>query len=344
MSKTALITGITGQDGSLMARLLLDKGYRVVGGMRRTSGAQGARLDELGIADAVERTSLDILEMSNLLRVLDEVRPDEIYNFGGQSFVTESFRQPIYTAEVTGLGVARLLEAVRTACPSARFFQASSSEMFGNAQASPQNEQTPFHPRSPYAIAKLMGHWMTVNYRESFGLHACSGIMFNHESPLRGQEFVTRRITLSLARVKHGLLPVLELGNLGAMRDWGYAGDYVEGVWAMTQHPTPGDFVLATGENHSVRDFLIKAAAVLGMDLAFEGEGLGERGIDRVSGREVIRVNPALFRPAEVDVLLGSAAKAEREFGWKRKVGFAGLVEMMAQADERRVRDNRVMF
>ena len=337
--KTALITGISGQDGAYLARLLLGKGYRVLGARRRSSNDALLRLHELGIAGEIEFVDFDLAEMTNILRVLEKAKPDELYNLAAQSFVYLSFEQPIYTAEVDAIGPLRILEAVRQAVPSTHYYQASTSEMFGKAQTIPQDERTPFYPRSPYGIAKLFAHWATVNYREGHAIHASSGILFNHESPLRGREFVTRKITWSLARIRHGDLDVLELGNLDAARDWGFAGDYVTGMWQMLQQESAQDFVLATGENHTVREFAEVAARCLGFDIVWAGSGAGEYGIDRRSGKTIIRVNPAFYRPAEVDVLIGSARKAQQILGWRRQVGFADLVAMMAEADDKRVRD-----
>lgn len=342
--KTALITGVNGQDGAYLAKLLLEKGYRVVGAARRTSSSNFARLDELGISRDVEVIDFELLELSNIMRAVERIGPSEIYNLAAQSFVHVSFEHPIYTADADAVGVTRILEAIRTVNPKMRFYQASTSEMFGLVQETPQSERTPFHPRSPYGVAKLYGHWITVNYRESYDLHASSGILFNHESPLRGKEFVTRKITLGLARVKYDRMDVLELGNLDAKRDWGFAGDYVDGMWRMLQQEKGGDYVLATGQTQRVRDFLLHASAALGMDLAFEGVGVEERGIDRKSGKVVIRIDPAFFRPAEVDLLLGSPAKAKRELGWAHKTSFPELVAMMAETDARRVRDDRILF
>jgi GDPmannose 4,6-dehydratase len=338
------VTGVTGQDGAYLAKLLLEKGYQVFGAIRRTSMSNVARLEELGIAEHIELVDFDLLEFSNLLRVVEQTRPDEIFNLAAQSFVGISFEQPIYTGECDALGVTRLLEAVRNVNPKIRFYQASTSEMYGSVVETPQRETTPFYPRSPYGVAKLYGHWITVNYRESYGLHATSGILFNHESPLRGQEFVTRKITVSLAKIKHGKLDVLALGNMAAHRDWGYAADYVEGMWQMLQQPEPGDYVLATGEQHSVREFVAAAGERLGFDIVFEGTGVQERGVDRKSGRTIVQVEPKFYRPAEVDRLCGSPAKAEQTFGWKRKVSFPQLVTLMVEADDRRVRDNRLAF
>ena len=343
MTKTALITGITGQDGAYLAKFLLEMGYRVVGGLRRSSSGTIARLRELQIADDVAFVDFDLAELTNIMRTLDTVKPDEIYNLAAQSFVALSFEQPIYTTEIDGVGPLRLLEAVRQLAPDARFYQASTSEMFGKAQSAPQDETTPFYPRSPYGFAKLLAHWATVNYRESYGLRASSGILFNHESPLRGREFVTRKITLSLARIKHGELDQLELGNLDARRDWGFAADYVKGMWQMLQQEEAQDFVLASGENHTVRSFVETAAARLGFDLEWAGAGPAERGIDRRSGKLVVQVNPAFYRPAEVDALVGNPKKAREILGWQPSIGFDELVTLMADADEKRVRDNSLL-
>ncbi|NKE47097.1 GDP-mannose 4,6-dehydratase [Roseomonas frigidaquae] len=341
MTKTALVTGITGQDGAYLARLLLAKGYKVAGTFRRSSSSNDGRLRELGIEDQVERVDLDLYELTNILRAIDKVKPDEIYNLAAQSFVGLSFEQPIYTAEIDALGPARLLEAVRKAGNGMRFYQASTSEMFGKVQAVPQDERTPFYPRSPYGVAKLYAHWLTVNYRESYGMHASSGILFNHESPLRGIDFVTRKITYSLALLKHGKLDVLRLGNLDARRDWGYADDYVRGMWQMLQRDEPDDFVLATGETRTVREFVERAAEPLGFDIEWSGVGEAECGRDRHSGRTIVAVDPVFYRPAEVELLVGSAAKARDVLGWTPRTSFAEMVAMMAEADERRVVENR---
>lgn len=343
MTRRALITGITGQDGAYLAKLLLEKGYDVHGGRRRTSTAATGRLKEMGVFNDVALHDLDLIEITNLQRVLDKVAPDEIYNLAAQSFVSTSFEHPIYTANIDALGPMRLLEAVRQSGSRTRFYQASTSEMFGNAPAVPQDEATPFHPRSPYGVSKLFSHWATVNYREAFKLFTCSGILFNHESPLRGEEFVTRKITLGFARIQRGEQEVVELGNLDAKRDWGFAGDYVEGMWLMLQQDEPDDFILATGETHSIRRFAELAAEAFGWTLVWRGEGVSEEGFDRASGRTLVSVNPAFFRPAEVDVLLGNPAKAERVLGWRRKVGFPTLVRIMAEADGRRVTDQRCL-
>jgi GDPmannose 4,6-dehydratase len=344
MTKTALVTGVLGQDGAYLSRLLLEKGYRVIGGERRSSTRDLSRLAAIGIADDIEFAPIELAEFSNIMVTLERTKPDEIYNLAAMSFVGTSFEQPVFTADIDGVAVTRILEAMRRACPEARFYQASTSEMFGRAQASPQTETTPFYPRSPYGVAKLYGHWMTVNYRESYGTYACSGILFNHESPLRGQEFVTRKITLGLARIKHGQQAVLELGNMEAKRDWGFAGDYVEAMWRMLQAEAPDDYVVATGVTRSVRDFAGYAAEALGMRLAWEGEGAAEVARDARTGATVIRVNPDFYRPAEVDMLVGDPAKAKAKLGWEPRHDLAGLVEMMARADNDRVEAGRIGF
>ncbi len=316
MAKTALITGITGQDGAYLAELLLHKGYTVVGAERRASTRNRMRLDELGITEQITFADFDLADQGNMMRVLDKHRPDEVYNLAAQSFVALSFEQPLMTGDVTGLGVARLLEALRSTNPEVRFYQASTSEMFGKVQAVPQTEETPFYPRSPYGVAKLYGHWLTVNYRESYGMYACSGILFNHESPLRGPEFVTRKITLGVARIKKGLQKELRLGNLDAKRDWGFAKEYVEGMHLMLQQDAPDDFVLATGETHTVEEFV---------EAAFSAAGL--------QWRDHVVIDPAFVRPAEVDLLLGSPAKAKAKLGWEPRTTFRELVALMVEAD-----------
>ena len=314
MTRRALITGITGQDGSYLAELLLEKGYQVFGMLRRTSTETSERIEHL--RGRLELREGDLHDQASLMALLEEIRPDEVYNLAAQSFVPTSFHQPILTGEVTALGVTRLLEAVRRVNDKIRFYQASTSEMFGKVRASPQNELTPFYPRSPYGVAKVYGHYITVNYRESYGIFACSGILFNHESPRRGKLFVTRKISHGIAQIKAGLATELRLGNLDACRDWGFAGDYVEAMWLMLQQPKPDDYVVATGETHSVREFC---------QLAFARAGLEWE-------RRVI-VDPALVRPADVDLLVGDASKARRVLGWRSKTSFRGLVEMMVDAD-----------
>ena len=337
MTKHALITGITGQDGAYLAQLLLEKGYTVHGLIARRGTDTIGRLHELGIADRVHLLDGDLIDLSSMIRAMEKSEATEVYNLGAQSFVATSWDQPILTAEVTGTSVVKMLEAIRIVNPKARFYQASTSEMFGQIQEPLQSERTPFHPRSPYGVAKLYGHWITINYRESFGLHASSGILFNHESPLRGTEFVTRKITLALARIRAGQQEVLELGNLDARRDWGFAGDYVRAMWLMLQQETPDDYVIATGQTWTVRQFVEGAARHAGFDLAWEGHGPDEKGIDRKSGKTVLRINPAFYRPAEVELLIGNASKAQQQLGWRPEVDFERLVQMMMEADLARV-------
>ena len=314
MTRRALITGITGQDGSYLAELLLEKGYQVFGMLRRTSTETSERIEHL--RGRLELREGDLHDQASLMALLEEIQPDEVYNLAAQSFVPTSFHQPILTGEVTALGVTRLLEAVRRVNDKIRFYQASTSEMFGKVRASPQNELTPFYPRSPYGVAKVYGHHITVNYRESYGIFACSGILFNHESPRRGKLFVTRKISHGIAQIRAGLATELRLGNLDACRDWGFAGDYVEAMWLMLQQPKPDDYVVATGETHSVREFCQLAFARAGLDW-----------------EQRVIVDPALVRPADVDLLVGDASKARRALGWRSKTSFRGLVEMMVDAD-----------
>jgi GDPmannose 4,6-dehydratase len=335
-----LITGITGQDGAYLAELLLAKGYIVHGIKRRASLFNTDRIDHLyrDPHDPNRRMILhygDLTDATNLIRIVQEVRPDEIYNLAAQSHVAVSFETPEYTANSDALGTLRLLEAIRI-CGlqgSTRFYQASSSEMYGKVLETPQRETTPFYPRSPYAAAKVYAYWITVNYREAYGLYACNGILFNHESPLRGETFVTRKITRGLARIRSGLDECLYLGNLDALRDWGHARDYVRAQWLMLQQDAPSDYVIATGLQHSVRQFVEAAAAALGMTIEWRGQGVDEAGIDTVSGNTVVRVDPRYFRPTEVDTLLGDASKARAELGWKPEVGFEALVLEMVRED-----------
>jgi len=320
VKKTVLITGITGQDGSYLAELLLEKGYRVVGMTRRTSTEVHERIAHL--IDDIEFVSGDLLDQSSITGIVNAVRPDEIYNLAAQSFVPASWAQPVLTGEFTALGVTRVLEAIRSVNPKIKFYQASSSEMFGKVQETPQRETTRFYPRSPYGVAKVYGHWITVNYRESYNMFAASGILFNHESPRRGIEFVTRKISDGVARIKLGLAKELRLGNLDAMRDWGYAGDYVRAMWLMLQQSTPDDYVIATGRTHSVRDFC---------RIAFETAGLG-------SHEQYVRTDPRFMRPAEVDALVGDQSKAKSVLSWEPEVSFEELVRMMVEADIERLR------
>jgi GDPmannose 4,6-dehydratase len=344
VAKRSFITGVNGQDGAYLSKLLLEKGHAVVGGVRNVSTSNLGRLQELGIADDIELVDFELRESGNVLRVIERAQVDEIYNLAGQSYVGRSFEHPVSTGEVNAIGVTAILDAARRLDPKIRFYQASTSELFGQVLESPQTERTPFNPRSPYAAAKAYAHWMTVNYRQGYGMHTVCGILFNHESPLRAQGFVTRKITLSLARIRHGQLGVLELGNLDARRDWGFAGDYVEGMWRMLQHAPAADYVLATGETRSVREFVAEAGRHHGFDLAWQGTGVEEHGIDRSTGRVIVKVNPQFFRPTEVDVVCGDAAKAARELGWKASTSFPEIVRLMAEADDRRVRDGRVLF
>jgi len=338
--KTALITGITGQDGAYLARLLLDKGYRVCGAYRRTSSVNFWRIEALGAADHPNLTlaEYDLTDLGGSVRLVENSGAEEIYNLAAQSFVGVSFEQPITTAQITGIGALHLLEAVRIVNPKIRFYQASTSEMFGKAQAVPQNERTPFWPRSPYGTAKLFAHWSTVNYRESYGIFGASGILFNHESPLRGLEFVTRKITDAAVRIRLGRLETLELGNLDARRDWGFAADYVDGMWRMLQAAHPETYVLATGRTASVRDFAALSFRAAGFDLAWRGSGVDETGVCAKSGRTLVRVNPRFYRPAEVDLLQGDAAKAQAELGWRASTSLETLCTMMVEADLERHR------
>ncbi|PXX23821.1 MULTISPECIES: GDP-mannose 4,6-dehydratase [Burkholderia] len=338
MERRAIVTGVSGQDGAYLAKLLLEKGYKVFGTYRRTSSVNFWRLAELGIEThpRLELVEYDLTDLGASVRLLQKTCADEVYNLAAQSFVGVSFEQPVTTAEITGIGPLNLLEAVRVARPEARFYQASTSEMFGHVQAVPQTENTPFYPRSPYGVAKLFAHWMTVNYRESYNLFASSGILFNHESPLRGREFVTRKVTDSFAKMRLGKLDVLELGNLDAKRDWGFAQEYVEGMWRMLQASRPDTYVLATGRTETVRDFVTLAARAAGFHLEWEGRAQNEVGIDAKTGHVVVRVNPRFYRPAEVDLLIGDATKAERELGWKPTMTLEQLCQMMVDADIRR--------
>lgn len=339
-SQSALITGITGQDGAYLAELLLEKNYEVHGIKRRASSFNTDRIDHLyqDPHESDRRMILhygDLTDATNLIRVVQEVRPDEIYNLAAQSHVAVSFETAEYTANADALGALRLLEAIRICglTDRTRFYQASSSEMFGRAVETPQRETTPFYPRSPYAAAKVYAYWITVNYREAYELFACNGILFNHESPIRGETFVTRKITRGLARIKVGLEECLYLGNLGALRDWGHAKDYVRAQWLMLQQPEPGDYVIASGHQHSVRAFVTAAAKALEMEIDWRGEGLQEEGIDRATGKPIVRIDPRYFRPTEVDALLGDASKARKRLGWKAEIGFDELVQEMVDAD-----------
>jgi GDPmannose 4,6-dehydratase len=349
LKKTALITGVTGQDGAYLAEFLLRKGYEVHGIKRRSSLFNTDRIDHLYEDPHVNHRNFilhygDLTDSCSLIHIMQKVQPDEVYNLGAQSHVAVSFEQPEYTAEVDGVGTLRLLEAVRILGleNKTRFYQASTSELYGLVQQIPQTEKTPFYPRSPYAVAKLYAYWITVNYRESYGMYACNGIMFNHESPIRGETFVTRKITRELARIKVGLQNCLYLGNMNALRDWGHARDYIEMQWLMLQQDKPEDFVIATGEQHSVREFVSIAAADLDIKLTWTGTGLDEKAMDE-SGKVIVAVDPRYFRPAEVETLLGDATLAHNKLGWKPRIGFEELVREMVQADlENAKRDHLV--
>lgn len=336
--KKAIVTGITGQDGAYLAELLLNKGYKVYGTYRRNASVNFWRIDELGIKNHpnLELIEFDLIDASNAIRLVNKIEPDEIYNLAAQSFVGVSFEQPLATAHITGLGAVHLLEAIRIVNPKIKFYQASTSEMFGKVQEIPQKETTPFYPRSPYGVAKLYAHWMTINYRESYDIFGCSGILFNHESPLRGLEFVTRKITDGVAKIVLGKIDHLELGNLDAKRDWGYAKEYVEGMYLMMQANKPDTYVLATNRTETVRDFVKMAFKAVDIDIEFVGEGVNEKGIDKKNGKILVKVNPKYFRPAEVDLLIGDYSKAKKELGWEPKTSLEELCKMMVEADIRR--------
>lgn len=337
--KKALITGITGQDGSYLTELLLNKGYEVHGIIRRASTFNTKRIDHLFENPEIGNNTLflhhgDLTDSSNINRVIEKVNPDEIYNLGAQSHVQVSFEVPEYTAETDAMGTLRILDAIKEKGLECKFYQASTSELFGGMPyTAPQNEKTPFHPRSPYSAAKLYAYWITVNYREAYDIFACNGILFNHESPRRGETFVTRKITRAIAAILNGTLDRLSLGNLDAKRDWGYAGDYVEAMWLMLQQDKPDDYVIATGETHTVREFVEEAFKVVGINIIWDGKGVDEKGLDSKTGRVLVDINPRYFRPTEVDLLLGDPTKAKKELGWARKVDFLQLIHMMVESD-----------
>ncbi|EOU2128529.1 TPA: GDP-mannose 4,6-dehydratase [Clostridium perfringens] len=343
MKKVALITGITGQDGSYLTELLLEKGYEVHGIIRRHSSINTSRIDHLFENPEIGNKSLflhygDLTDSSNLNRLIEKIRPNEIYNLAAQSHVAVSFEVPEYTAEVTGVGTLRLLDAIRESGLNCKFYQASTSELFGGLpDTAPQSEKTPFYPKSPYGVAKLYSYWITVNYRESYDLFACNGVLFNHESPRRGETFVTRKITMAVASIMAGKQEKLSLGNLDAKRDWGFAGDYVEGMWRILQQEKPQDYVLATNETHTVREFVELAFAEVGIEIEWKGKDVEEKGYDKATGRLLVDVNPRYFRPAEVELLWGDSTKAEKELGWERKVSFKGLVSMMVDSDMKEI-------
>ncbi|RLA43793.1 MAG: GDP-mannose 4,6-dehydratase [Gammaproteobacteria bacterium] len=338
MSKKAIITGITGQDGAYLAELLLGKGYTVYGAYRRTASTNFWRIDELGVRSHpnLHLVEYDLTDLGSSIRLLENAKPDEVYNLAAQSFVAASFDQPVTTGKITGLGAVNLLEAVRTVNSKIRFYQASTSEMFGEVQEIPQRESTPFYPRSPYGVAKLYAHWMTINYRESYDIFGSSGILFNHESPLRGLEFVTRKITDGIAKIKLGKLDVLELGNMNAKRDWGYAKDYVEGMWRILQAEKPDTFVLATNRTETVRDFVSMSCKAAGIEIEWQGSETDEVAIDLSSGKKIVQVNPKFYRPAEVDLLIGDPTKAREVLGWEAQTSLEELCAMMVEADMRR--------
>lgn len=339
MSKKAFVTGITGQDGAYLCDLLLQKGYKVYGGFRRTSSVNFWRLEELGIKDheSLNLIEYDLTDLGNTISLINKITPDEIYNLAAQSYVGVSFEQPITTSQITGHGALNLLEAIRLVNNKIRFYQASTSEMFGKVQSVPQTESTPFYPRSPYGVAKLFAHWMTVNYRESYDIFASSGILFNHESPLRGKEFVTRKITDAVARIKLGELDFVELGNIDAKRDWGFAKEYVHGMWKMLQADQPDTFVLATNKTVTVRDFLELSFKAVDIKIGFEGTGENEKAIDLSTGNEVMKINSDFYRPAEVDILIGDASKAKNVLGWQASTSLGELCNMMVKADLKRI-------
>ena len=336
--KKAIITGITGQDGAYLAQILLEKGYKVFATYRRTSSVNFWRIEELGIEKHpnLHLVEFDLTDLASSIRLIEQCEADEVYNLAAQSFVGVSFDQPIATAQITGIGPLNLLEAIRIVNPKIRFYQASTSEMFGKVQAVPQTEDTQFYPRSPYGVAKLYGHWITVNYRESYDIFASSGILFNHESPLRGREFVTRKITDSVAKIKLGKLDCLELGNIDAKRDWGFAEEYVEGMWRMLQADAPDTFVLATNRTETVRDFLTMAFKGAGIEVDYRGQAEEEHAIDTATGKTVMRINPHFYRPAEVELLIGDPARAKDKLGWEPKTTLEELCAMMVEADLRR--------
>ena len=337
MSKSALITGISGQDGAYLSKFLLERGYEIIGGDRRTASGSLWRLKELGIQDKIQIVDLELSEISNIDRITKTYIVDEVYNLAAQSFVGASFEVPLMTSDITGLGVVRLLESLRQNNPSARFYQASTSEMFGKVQESPQSEKTKFYPRSPYGVAKLYAHWMTINYREAYDMFTCNGILFNHESPLRGEEFVTRKICMGVSRISNGDRNPIELGNLSAKRDWGFAGDYVEAMWLMLQTDVPDDFVVSSGNNKSVKDFVEAAFKVINIDIVWRGNGEEEEGMCSKTKDILVKVNPKFYRPSEVHTLLGDSSKINDKLGWSPKVNFESLVKMMVESELKRL-------
>jgi GDPmannose 4,6-dehydratase len=336
--KKALITGIRGQDGAYLAKLLLQKGYKVYGADRRSGDSGNWRLKELGIEQEVEIVYMDLLELTNIRHVISKIMPDEVYNLAAQSFVGVSFEQPILTADIDAIGVLRLLEALRDIKPDAKFYQASTSEMFGKVREMPQTETTPFYPRSPYAVSKVYAHYISVNYREAYNMFTACGILFNHESELRGLEFVTRKTTQAVAQIKYGLTDKLVLGNLDSKRDWGYAPEYVYGMYLMLQQDKPDDYVLATGHTHTIREFVEKAFEIAGFNIEWSGEGINSKGIDKRTGKVLVEVSKDFYRPSEVDVLIGNPKKAKEKLNWKAKTTFEELVRIMTESDLKRIK------
>lgn len=341
--KKAIVTGITGQDGAYLAELLLSKGYEVYGTYRRTSSVNFWRIEEIGISNDkfLHLVEYDLTDESGTIRMVKEIMPDEIYNLAAQSFVGVSFEQPLTTAEITGIGPLNILEAIRIIDPKIKFYQASTSELFGKVQEIPQSESTPFYPRSPYGVSKLFAHWSTINYREAYGIFACSGILFNHESPLRGKEFVTRKITDTVAKIKLGLTDCLELGNIDAKRDWGFAKEYVEGMYLMLQQDTPEDFVLATGSTYTVREFVELAFKSINIEIRWEGKAESEKGYDKSTDTLIIKINPKFYRPAEVELLVGDPTKVHEKLGWKSNTTLSELCNMMVLADIKKNEENK---
>ncbi|MGC8791107.1 MAG: GDP-mannose 4,6-dehydratase [Desulfurella sp.] len=335
--KKALITGIRGQDGAYLAKLLLEKGYKVYGADRRSGDSGNWRLKELGIEQDVEIIYMDLLELTNIRHVISKIMPDEVYNLAAQSFVGVSFEQPILTADIDAIGVLRLLETLRDIKPDTKFYQASTSEMFGKVREIPQTENTPFYPRSPYAVSKVFAHYISVNYREAYNMFTACGILFNHESELRGLEFVTRKTTYAIARIKHGLQDKLVLGNLDSKRDWGYAPEYVYGMYLMLQQDKPDDYILATGETHTIREFVEKAFEIAGFDIEWSGEGIASKGIDKKTGKVLVEVSKDFYRPSEVELLIGNPQKAKEKLGWQSNTKFDKLVQIMMEADLKRI-------
>jgi len=341
--KKAIVTGVTGQDGAYLTEFLLNKNYKVFATYRRTSSVNFWRIEELGIKEHenLELIEYDLTDEGASIRMVKDIMPDEVYNLAAQSFVGVSFEQPQTTAQITGMGALNLLEAIRIISPKIKYYQASTSELFGKVQEIPQSENTPFHPRSPYGVAKLFAHWSTINYRESYGIFACSGILFNHESPLRGKEFVTRKITDTVAKIKLGLQERLELGNMDAKRDWGYAKEYIEGMYLMLQEDTAKDFVLATGKTYKVREFVEEAFSAVDINLEWSGNGIDEVGKDKVTGKIMVSINPKFYRPSEVELLIGDASKAKEDLGWQAKTTLSELCSMMVNSDLERNRENK---